>query len=93
MANNERAQSTGLQIFALKTMIVAGTFFSIFLLLVFFINANFQTGPAFWGKFEEQLYRMADDQDLPAEKKEKILAALRKIGTKYQPYFDALSGK
>ena len=93
MKQNETAQSDNIKIFFLKTLIVAGAFFSVFLLMIFWINANFQAGPAFWGKIEEQLYRAADEPDLPPEKKEKIINALRKIGQKYKPYIDALEGQ
>ena len=93
MKQNETAQSGNIKIFFLKTLIVAGAFFSVFLLMIFWINANFQAGPAFWGKIEEQLYRAADEPDLPPEIKEKIINALRKIGQKYKPYIDALEGQ
>jgi hypothetical protein len=39
---------------------------------------------------ELKLYRLADEPDLPPEKKKKIVDALRKLSTKYRPYFEAL---
>ncbi len=93
MKPNENTSTNNIKIFFLKTLIVSGAFFCVFLLMVFWINANFQAGPAFWGKIEEQLYRAADEPDLPPEKKEKIISALRKIGEKYRPYIDALKGQ
>jgi hypothetical protein len=48
-------------------------------------------GPAFWAAVEEKLNKIADEKDLPAEKKARILAALRRIGQRYAPYLDALS--
>ena len=84
---------SGLRVFILKTLIVTGAFFSIFLLLIFLLNANFQAGPVFWGKVEEQIYRAAEEPDLPPEKKQKILISLKKIGEKYRPFIDALKGE
>jgi hypothetical protein len=49
-------------------------------------------GPAFWGIIEHKLYVLADEPDLPAEKKKKIVDALRRLSSKYKPYFDALGG-
>lgn len=50
-------------------------------------------GPAFWGTIEGKLYKLADEPDLPPEKKKKIVDALRKLSTKYRPYFDAVAGE
>jgi hypothetical protein len=47
-------------------------------------------GPAFWGLVELKLYKLADEPDLSPEKKKKIVDALRKLSTKYKPYFEAL---
>jgi hypothetical protein len=49
-------------------------------------------GPAFWGTVEHKLYRLADEPDLPPEKKKKIVDALRRLSNKYKPYFEALGG-
>jgi len=91
MSDIERNSGDQIRVFFLKTLIVAGAFFSVFILMIFWVNANFQAGPAFWGKIEEQLYRAADEPDLPPEKREKIISALKKIGQKYRPYINALS--
>jgi|ERR1700716_4266154 len=48
-------------------------------------------GPAFWTAVEKKLYKLADEKDLPADKKARILAALRRVGQKYGPYLEALS--
>jgi hypothetical protein len=50
-------------------------------------------GPAFWGQMEGKLYKLADEPDLPSEKKQKILNALRKLSVKYKPYLDAVAGE
>ena len=49
-------------------------------------------GPAFWGRIETKLYSLADEPDLPPEKKKKIVDALHKLSIKYKPYVDALGG-
>jgi hypothetical protein len=35
---------------------------------------------------------LADEPDLPPEKKKKIVDALHRLSIKYKPYVDALSG-
>ena len=49
-------------------------------------------GPAFWGTIETKIYRLAEEPDLAPEKKKKIVDALRRLSSKYKPYFDALEG-
>jgi hypothetical protein len=49
-------------------------------------------GPAFWTTAEEKLYKLAAAPDLPPEKKEKIINALRTLSQRYKPYVDALAG-
>jgi len=49
-------------------------------------------GPAFWGAMEGKLYKLASAPDLPPEKKEKIVNALRTLSLRYKPYVDALAG-
>jgi hypothetical protein len=46
-------------------------------------------GPAFWSKMETRLYALADEPDLPPEKKKKIIDAIHKLSVKYKPYVDA----
>ncbi len=48
-------------------------------------------GSAFWEAVENRLYKIADDKDMPAERKAKIIEALRKLSIKYAPYVDALT--
>jgi hypothetical protein len=50
-----------------------------------------QGGPAFWKQAEQKLYSLADEQDLPLEKKQQIIKALNKLALKYQPYLEALT--
>ena len=49
-------------------------------------------GPAFWGEMEGKLYKLASAPDLPPEKKEKIVNALRTLSLRYKPYVDAIAG-
>jgi hypothetical protein len=50
-------------------------------------------GPAFWGLMETKLYKLADEPDLAPERKKKIVDALRKLSSKYRPYFEAVAGE
>ncbi len=84
----------GLGIFALKVMIVAvifslSTIFTVLASREILMDA-FSGGPAFWARLEKGLIKFADGPDLPPEKKAKIIAALRKIHDRNQPYLDAL---
>jgi hypothetical protein len=47
-------------------------------------------GPAFWTTVEKKLYSLADEEDIPEEKKQKIIRALEKISNRYQPYINAI---
>lgn len=47
-------------------------------------------GPVFWGIIENKLYKLADEPDLPTQKKEKIIKALSKLSARYHPYLEAL---
>ncbi|MGY3147346.1 hypothetical protein ACVWYQ_004345 [Bradyrhizobium sp. USDA 3397] len=87
----------GLGIFALKTLIIA-VIFSISTIYVVdacrgILVESVSGGPAFWSRLEAGLIKFADSPDLPPEKKAKIIAALRKIHDKNQPYLDALLAK
>ena len=46
-------------------------------------------GAAFWTNAELKLYALADERDIPPEKKAKIIAALKKINDRYRPYLEA----
>jgi hypothetical protein len=49
-------------------------------------------GAPFWNAVEEKLITMADEPDLPAERKQKIIDALHRLSIKYGPYLQALGG-
>jgi hypothetical protein len=69
--------------------------FAATLILENFITSNAEKfaflkgGPAFWATAELKLYALADERDLPPEKKARIIAALKKITERYRPYLDA----
>jgi hypothetical protein len=41
---------------------------------------------------ERKVDALANANDLPPEKKAKIIASLKKLSVKYRPYFDAAAG-
>jgi hypothetical protein len=97
---------TPLQIFFIKVGGVLAACLIFFVFAVMYIEGEIRSiayelrqetgdplkgGPAFWTAVEKKLYRLADEKDLPAEKKARVLAALRRIGLRYAPYLEALS--
>jgi hypothetical protein len=94
---------TPLQIFFAKVAIVTIAILVILYGIGYFVTSYIESqteaikilkgGPAFWSLMETKLYRMADEPDLPPEKKKKIIDALRKLSTKYRPYFEAVAGE
>jgi hypothetical protein len=92
-----------LQIFFAKVAIVTIAILVILYGIGYFVTSYLESqtesirilkgGPAFWGLMETKLYRMADEPDLPPEKKKKIVDALRKLSAKYRPYFEAVAGE
>src|SRR6202023_3857993 len=53
--------------------------------------ALFKGGPVFWAQAEKKLYSLADEPDLPDQKKVQIVKAPEKLSTKYRPYIDAIA--
>jgi hypothetical protein len=92
-----------LQIFFAKVAIVTIAILAILYGAGYFVTSYIESqrerlvllkgGPAFWGAMEGKLYKLADEPDLPPEKKKKIIDALRKLSSKYKPYFDAVAGE
>ncbi len=88
---------SALHLFVLKVgaVLVAACLFLVF--AISYVRSEledpgiFKGGPAFWQDVENKLYKLADEKDLPEEKKAKIIAALRKISAKYSPYIEALT--
>jgi hypothetical protein len=98
LTDAEHSPASPLQTFAAKTAIV-----TVAILVILYGAASLVTssideytevlkgGPTFWGTLEGKLYKLADEPDLPPEKKKRILDALRKLSVKYKPYLDAAS--
>jgi hypothetical protein len=90
-----------LQIFFAKVAIVTAAALIFLYAANYFIGAFIERrteslqmlkgGPAFWAMIENKLYRLADEPDLAPEKKKKIVDALRRLSSKYKPYFDAVA--
>jgi hypothetical protein len=84
--------------FALKAGIVAVAITAIFIVSGLFIISSAHSalnsfkdmgrgGAEFWSRVERELDRMASpESDLPAAKKEKLLADIRAIGVKWRPF-------
>jgi|ERR1700704_2424981 hypothetical protein len=91
-----------IQIFCMKVVIVTAAALVMFYFADLVIESSIRRqadslqilkgGPAFWGNAENKLFALADEPEISPEKKKKILDALRKLSSKYKPYFDALNG-
>jgi Tfp pilus assembly protein PilN len=101
LITSDRKELSPLQIFFVKALVVTAAivvyFAGYFLQAAIASKAEELTflkgGPVFWEQMERKLYRFADQPDMPAEKKQKIVDALRKISAKYKPFVDALDGQ
>jgi hypothetical protein len=99
----ERKELSPLQIFFVKTVIITAAIVAVLWAGGYFLQAAISSkaeqltflkgGPAFWEQMERKLYTFADQPDMPAEKKQKIIDALRKISVKYKPFVEALEGE
>jgi len=49
-------------------------------------------GRVFWESFEAKIDAFANGNDIPPDKKAKIIASIRKISDRYRPYFEAAAG-
>ena len=98
----ERKELSPLQIFFVKALIITGAVIAVLWAGGYFLQAAISAkaeqltflkgGPVFWEQMERKLYTFADQPDMPAEKKQKIIDALRKISVKYKPFVEALEG-
>jgi hypothetical protein len=92
-----RRKLTELEIFFIKVGAVLTAVLIFFFVAAAFLKPAFRRleilrgGPAFWAQVERKLYSLADEPDLPEEKKTQIIRALEKVSHKYQPYIEALS--
>jgi hypothetical protein len=96
---SEEKPLSPLQLFCAKIAVVTVAILIVLYAVSFYVESFMEDrgsilkgGPAFWGTLETKLYRLADDPDLPPEKKKKIIEALRKLSAKYKPYLDAIGG-
>lgn len=49
-------------------------------------------GHAFWENVETKVDAFANGNDIPPERKARIIASIKKIADRYRPYFEAASG-
>ena len=50
-------------------------------------------GRAFWESVStDKINSFANENDIPPEKKARIIASIRKISDRYRPYFEAAGG-
>jgi hypothetical protein len=49
-------------------------------------------GHVFWENVEKKVDAFANGNDIPPERKAKIIASIKKIADRYRPYFDAAAG-
>jgi len=99
----DKKELSPLQIFFVKVAIITAAIVVVLYFAGYFLQAAIANkadqltflkgGPAFWEQVERKLYAFADQPDMPAEKKQKIIAALRRISAKYKPFVDALNGE
>lgn len=98
----EKKELSPLQIFFVKVVIVTGAIIAVLYCAGYFLQAAIAAkteqltflkgGPVFWEQMERKLFAFADQPDMPAEKRQKIIDALRKIAAKYKPFVEALDG-
>jgi hypothetical protein len=99
----EQKELSPLQIFFVKAVIITAAIIAVLWCSAYFLQAAIATkaeqltflkgGPVFWEQMERKLYTFADQPDMPPEKKQKIIDALRKISVKYKPFVEALEGE
>jgi hypothetical protein len=49
-------------------------------------------GHVFWETVEKKVDALANGNDIPPERKAKIVASIKKIADRYRPYFEAAAG-
>jgi hypothetical protein len=49
-------------------------------------------GHVFWEAVEKKVDALANGNDIPPERKARIVASIKKIADRYRPYFDAAAG-
>ena len=99
---DERSELSPLELFVVKVGVVTVAIIVVLYAGLYFLEsfadrkiqqfAFLKGGSAFWSAVEQKLTTMADEPDLPAERKQKIIDALHRLSVKYQPYLQALNG-
>jgi hypothetical protein len=99
----DKKELSPLQIFFVKVAIITAAIVVVLYFAGYFLQVAIASkaeqltflkgGPVFWEQMERKLYTFADQPDMPPEKKQKIIDALRRISTKYKPFVDALEGE
>jgi hypothetical protein len=103
LITSERKELSPLQIFFVKAVVITAAIVIVLYFAGYFLQVAIASkaeqltflkgGPVFWEQMEHKLYTFADQPDMPPEKKQKIIDALRRISTKYKPFIDALDGQ
>ena len=103
LITSDRKELSPLQIFFVKAVVITAAIVIVVYCAALFVQSAIASraeqltflkgGPVFWEQMERKLYTFADQPDMPAEKKQKIIDALRKISVKYKPFVDALDGR
>jgi hypothetical protein len=103
LITSDRKELSPLQIFFVKAAIITGAIVVVFYFAGIFLQSAIASkaeqltflkgGPVFWEQMERKLYTFADQPDMPPEKKQKIIDALKRISVKYKPFVDALDGQ
>jgi hypothetical protein len=93
---------TALEIFFIKLGGITASVIAVLVCSLLFLQSVIESkiertsflkgGPAFWKDVETKVDDFANSNDIPPEKKAKILASIKKIADRYRPYFEAAAG-
>lgn len=99
LKKTEAPPPTRLETFLLKVGIITAAAMIFFYFTAYIANSyisaqldalgGLKGGKAFWLKAETKLHSLADEPDLPAEQKARILNSLKKLSDRYRPYLEA----
>src|ERR1700692_1175309 len=91
-----RRPMTELERFGVKLALVLAAALIFFYAVAAYVQSRienvmlFKGGPVFWAQVEKKLYSLADEPDLPDQKKAQVIETLKKLSAKYRPYINAL---
>jgi hypothetical protein len=93
---------TALEIFFIKLGGITASVIVILVCSVLFLQSVIESkieqtsflkgGHAFWDNLETKVDAFANSNDLPPERKARIIASIKKIADRYRPYFEAAAG-